>query len=168
MPTRRRIPLVDLRSRMRTAPVSQSPIGPNGPRPDAFPPRTSTRRCHGRWLPGLAMLAALGSSATLWAQETKPAAAEGSLGASAAGSPAAAPLARYFPKENLIFYTEFSGLDAHAEAWNKTAAYKMLTETPLGEMLEQVGTQLLDKLLSYSQGRKVDGKDIIALLKHVA
>src|SRR5262245_6708059 len=109
VPTRRRIPLVDLRSSMRTAPVRQSPIGPNGPRRDGFPPRTSTRRSSGRWLSRLAMLAALASPATLWAQGTKAPAAGGSLGASPAGSGSAAPLARYFPKENLIVYFELSG-----------------------------------------------------------
>ncbi len=105
------------------------------------------------------------SPATLWAQETPAPTAGGSLGAGSAG---VTPLARYFPKDNLIFYFEFSGVDAHADAWNKTAAYKMLTETPLGEMLEEVGAQLLDKGLSYSPGHKLDGKQIITLLKHAA
>ena len=82
------------------------------------------------------MLVGLASPASLWAQETKVPAAGGSLARPAASGPT--PLARYFPKENLIFYFEFSGLDAHASTWNKTAAYKMLTETPLGEMLEEV------------------------------
>ena len=54
-------------------------------------------------------------------------------------------LARYVPKDNLIFYIEFDGLDAHAEAWQKTAAYKMLNNTPLGVMLEEVAAQLLEK-----------------------
>jgi len=35
----------------------------------------------------------------------------------------------------LIFYVDFDGLDAHAEAWQKTAAYRMLNQTPLGVML---------------------------------
>ncbi len=145
--------------------MRQSPIGPNGPRRDELPPRTSSHRWSGWRLPCLAVVAALGSPATLWAQETKTPAAGESLGASSAG---ATPLARYFPKDNLIFYFEFSGVDAHADAWNKTAAYKMLTETPLGDMLEEVGTQLLDKALSYAPGHKLDGKEIIALWKHAA
>src|SRR5579875_103423 len=153
---------------MRTAPVRQSPIGPNGPRRDGLPPRASTRRCHGRWLSGLAMLAALGSSATLWAQETKSAAPGGSLGASASRPTGTTPLARYFPKEHLVFYYEFSGLDAHADAWNKTAAYKMLTETPLGEMLETVSAQLAEKLLSYVPGNRLNGKDAVTLVEHAA
>jgi hypothetical protein len=112
------------------------------------------------------MLAALASPATLWAQGTKAPAAGGSLGASPAGSGSAAPLARYFPKENLIVYLELSGLDAHTDAWNKTAAYKMLTETPLGEMLGEVGAQLLDKVLSYAPGHKLNGQEILTLFKH--
>ena len=141
--------------------MRQSPIGPNGPRRDVLPPRTSTRRPGGRWLPCLAMLAALASPASLWAQR------EGAGRRRARRLPAAAtPLARYFPKDNLIFYVEFSGLDAHADAWNKTAAYKILTETPLGEMLEAVGAQLLDKALSYMPGHKLSGADIIALMEH--
>src|SRR5262249_5524839 len=44
-------------------------------------------------------------------------------------------LARFVPKENLICYVEFAGLDSHSEAWNNTAASKMLRDTTLGEML---------------------------------
>ena len=83
---------------------------------------------------------------------------------SAGWTAGARPLARYFPKDNLVFYFEFSGVDAHADAWNKTAAYKMLTETPLGAMLEEVGAQLMDKMLSYSPGHRLDGKDYVALI----
>jgi hypothetical protein len=145
--------------------VRQSPIGPNGPRRDGLPPRTSSRRWGGRWLPCLAVAAALGSPATLWAQETTTPAAGGSLAASSTAAPS---LARYFPKDNLVFYFEFSGVDAHADAWNKTAAYKMLTETPLGEMLEAVGAQLVDKVVSNVPGHKLDGKDFVVLWKHAA
>ncbi len=52
---------------------------------------------------------------------------------------------RFVPRDNLILYVDFDGLDAHAEAWQKTAAYKMLNQTPLGVMLEEVAAQLLDK-----------------------
>ncbi len=142
--------------------MPQSPIGPDGPRRAGFPPRTSTRRPGGRWLAGLAILAALASPASLWAQQEK----EPAAGSSSAPPGGATPLARYFPKDHLIMYLEFSGLDAHADAWNKTAAYKMLTETPLGEMLEEVSAQLMDKGLSYIPGHKLSGADIVALTKH--
>jgi hypothetical protein len=103
------------------------------------------------------MLAALGWPASLPAQETKVATPAGST-----------PLGRYFPKEDLIVYLEFSGLDAHADAWSKTAAHKMLTDTTLGEVFEEVGTQLLDKALSYVPGHKLGGKEIVTLLEHAA
>src|SRR5262249_10615692 len=67
-----------------------------------------------------------------------------------------------------IFYFESAGLDAHTDAWTKSAAYKMLTETPLGEMLEAVGTQLLDKAISYVPDARLGSKDVIALMKHAA
>ena len=31
------------------------------------------------------------------------------------------------------------GLDAHADAWQKTAAYKLLNDTKLGALLEDLG-----------------------------
>ncbi len=112
------------------------------------------------------MLAALAAPAGLRAQETKTPASEGSAGTSLGNPSGTLPLARYFPKENLIVYVELSGLDAHADAWQKTAAYKMLTETPLGEMLEEVGTQLLDKVLSFAPGHRFTGAEIITLTKY--
>ncbi len=142
--------------------MPQSPIGPDGPRRAGFPPRTSTRRPGGRWLAGLAILAALASPASLWAQQEK----EPAAGSSSAPPGGATPLARYFPKDHLIMYLEFSGLDAHADAWSKTAACKMLTETPLGEMLEEVSAQLMDKGLSFIPGHKLSGADIVAVTKH--
>lgn len=67
------------------------------------------------------------------------------------------PLARYVPKNHLYLYLASDGLDAHADAWKKTAAYRMLNETPLGEMLTAVATQLADKALAFSPNRKLSG-----------
>jgi len=78
------------------------------------------------------------------------------------------PLSRFVPKENLIFYMEFAGVDAHSESWKNTAAYKMLNETPLGEMLEQVAGQLLEKALSFVPDHKLSGAEIVTLSKHAA
>ncbi len=108
------------------------------------------------------MLAAVGSPASLWAQEEPAPAADSSQSAPTA----ATPLAKYFPRDGLIIYVEFSGLDAHADAWTKTAASKILTETPTGEMLEAVGSQLLDKGLSFLPGHKLSGADLMALMEH--
>jgi hypothetical protein len=77
------------------------------------------------------------------------------------------PLARYVPGDDLKLYVEMDGLDAHADAWKKTAAYKMLNETPLGSMLEEVVAQLAEHSLSKSaKGVRPTGTDIIAILKH--
>ena len=58
----------------------------------------------------------------------------------------AAPLARYFPKQDLAVYAEFDGLDTHGELWRKTAAYRLLNETPTGAMLESVLVQLAGRI----------------------
>ncbi len=87
----------------------------------------------------------------------------------AAAPPAdTSPLVRYVPKEDLAFYFEFSGLEGHAVAWQKTAAYRMLNETPLGLMLEDLGTQLADKALALRPGRLLSGAEIVAIVKHMA
>ena len=72
------------------------------------------------------------------------------------------------PRDNLIFYVDFDGLDAHVEAWQKTAAYKMLNQTPLGVMLEEVASQLLDKGLESVTNRKLSGAETITLVKLMA
>ncbi len=56
--------------------------------------------------------------------------------------------ARFIPKENLLLYVEYQGLDAQAEAWSKTAASKILNTTTTGVMLEDVANQLIEKLLT--------------------
>jgi hypothetical protein len=76
-------------------------------------------------------------------------------------------LGRYVPRENLVFYVQFDGLDAHADAWQKTAAYRMLNSTPLGVMLEEVAAQLLENLLSRSPDRKLTGAEVVKLVKAV-
>ena len=82
--------------------------------------------------------------------------------------PDTSPLARYVPKDDLILYFEFSGLDAHAAAWQKTAAYRMLNETPLGAMLEDLGTQIADKALGLRPAPKLSGAEVITIIKHMA
>jgi len=75
------------------------------------------------------------------------------------------PLARYFPRENLVAYVECVGLDQKEAAWHKTAAYKILTETTTGEMLDAMAVQLADKALSYRPNHKVGGSDLVGLFK---
>jgi len=76
------------------------------------------------------------------------------------------PLSRFVPGENLVFYLEFAGVDSHAAAWNETACHKMLTETPLGEMIEEVSGQLLDKALAFVPNHKLTGPEMVTLVKH--
>ena len=62
----------------------------------------------------------------------------------AAGSKLA-PLARYVPREGLFFLLEFDGLDAHADAWHRSSAYKLLTGTKLGTLLENLAAQGIEQ-----------------------
>jgi hypothetical protein len=122
----------------------------------------SARGVSTRWL--LVMLAVLIVPEKLPAQT----AATKSETAAQAEPAIVVPLGRYVPKENLIVYVEFAGLNAHNEAWKKTAACKMLYDTPLGGMLEEVSAQLLDKVLSIVPDKKVTGAEIVTLFKNAA
>ena len=166
------VPIPIRRPSKRTAHVRQSQIGSLGrsshaPSPPASSPaRTSARR----WVPVLALAVLLGPwTATGLRAQTSQGDTQGDKAKIApAGAADARPLARYVPKDNLIFYAEFTGLDAHAEAWKKTAAYKMLNQTPLGVMLEEVAAQLLDKGMGFLPNRKLSGTDMVKLVKSVA
>ena len=56
------------------------------------------------------------------------------------------PLASFVPEKNLLFLIEWDGLARHSKEWNATAAYKMLTETSLGKMLQETLTQAVQEL----------------------
>ncbi len=123
-----------------------------------------------RWLPALALTLLGGFGAATGARAQAPPAGSASE-PTAAAQPAATsitPLPRFVPRDNLILYVDFDGLDAHAEAWQKTAAYKMLNQTPLGVMLEEVAAQLLDKALESVPNRKLSGAEIVTLVKLMA
>ncbi len=77
-------------------------------------------------------------------------------------------LARYAPKDNLLFYLEYQGLDAHAEAWKKTAAYKILNETTTGAMLEDLAAQLIAKIPMPPPQPSRTGPESVAMIKHLA
>ena len=53
-------------------------------------------------------------------------------------------LASYVPRQDLLLYLEFRGLDAHAGAWQKTAACRLLSETKLGTLLEDMAIQAIE------------------------
>ena len=65
-------------------------------------------------------------------------------------------------------YIEFAGLDAHEAAWKNSAAFKMLTGTTIGEVLEAVSEQLLEKAVSFIPGHRLSGSDIVKLAKYSA
>ena len=108
---------------------------------------------------------------TVGASQTKPDAAPEPA---KAGKPAAAvgpvdssPLARYVARDGLVLYAEFAGLDANADAWKKTAAYRMLTSTSLGAMLEEVGAQVLDRVLQNAPNRKLNGAELVTVIEQM-
>ena len=67
----------------------------------------------------------------------------------AGGSPAVAQeappsLARYAPADDLIFLFEYQGLGDHREAWEATATYRLLHETELGELVDDLLRQFIE------------------------
>jgi hypothetical protein len=80
--------------------------------------------------------------------------------------PDTSPLSRFVPKENLVTYLEFAGLDSHEAAWKNTASYKILNDTTFGEVLGAVSEQLLEKVLSFVPGHRLSGSEIVGLVKH--
>ena len=103
---------------------------------------------------GLA-LAATASGQAPAARETKPGPAD-----------AGAKLARYVPREDLIVYLEFAGIDAHAEAWRKTAAHELLNGTTLGALLTDMARQVADQVGGVGPDRAIRGSEILALVEH--
>ena len=78
-------------------------------------------------------------------------------------------LARYVPRRGLVFYLEFDGVDAHAAGWHESAAYKLLVDTKLGALLEDLGVQTLDLVqASLPADRRAKGLDLVDVLKRVA
>src|SRR5262249_39265561 len=64
---------------------------------------------------------------------------------------------------------EFEGLDAHAAAWKNTAASKLLTETRLGALLEDLGTQVIGAAQQSVPPRdRIPANDYLTLMKHGA
>ena len=73
------------------------------------------------------------------------------------------------PRQDLLFYLEFDGVDAHATAWRATSAYKLLNETKLGVLLEDLASQGLELAQqSVAPANRIKGAEVVALLKHMA
>jgi hypothetical protein len=77
-------------------------------------------------------------------------------------------LARFVPSDGLILLLEHNGFGARPDAWRNTAAYKMLNETPLGAMLEDITVQIADRAIQATPGVPVTGKEAVSLLVHLA
>jgi prepilin-type processing-associated H-X9-DG protein len=77
-------------------------------------------------------------------------------------------LARYVPRQDLIFLLEFDGLSSHSSAWRKSAAYKLFNETKLGVLVEDLATQGIDLLAGMMRGdARPKGSDVVEQLKRI-
>ena len=79
----------------------------------------------------------------------------------------AQPLGRYIPAEGLAALVEHAGFDAHPQAWKGTALYRMLNETSLGAMLEDILSQVADQGFRAAQRAPLSGKELVGLLSHL-
>ncbi len=61
------------------------------------------------------------------------------------------------PRQGLAGYLEFDGLDAHPAAWKGSAAYKLLNETKLGALIEDIVSQVVVQSQSQIQPADVIG-----------
>jgi prepilin-type processing-associated H-X9-DG protein len=83
--------------------------------------------------------------------------------------PSKSSLARFVPRQDLVFLLEFDGLDAHAAAWKNSAAYKLLNETKLGALLEDMARQGIGLTRqSTFQASELKPAEIIEVVKHAA
>jgi prepilin-type processing-associated H-X9-DG protein len=81
---------------------------------------------------------------------------------------ARASLARYVPKPDLIYYAEFEGVEAHVDAWKRSAAYRLLNETKLGALVEDLARQGLELAQqSTPPDKRIPPDLMIGLVKHV-
>jgi Protein of unknown function (DUF1559) len=100
---------------------------------------------------------------------SSPARAQGSRPPARAAGADSASLARYVPGQDLFFYLEFDGLNAHPGAWHGSAAFKLLNDTKLGALIEDLtsqGIELAQK--SIPQARRLKGAEVVGMLKNAA
>ena len=67
----------------------------------------------------------------------------GAVRSPASAQDAAPPLARYAPADDLTFLFEYQGLGAHREAWDATAFARLLHETELGDLVDDLLRQFI-------------------------
>jgi hypothetical protein len=94
-------------------------------------------------------------------------ASEGSSSMQVQQSKLDGPLARYIPRRELAFYLEFDGLDAHAAAWRASALYKLLNETKLGALLEDLAAQAIEVAeRSTPADKRLVSAEVLEAFKH--
>jgi prepilin-type processing-associated H-X9-DG protein len=81
-------------------------------------------------------------------------------------------LAKYIPGEDLFFYAENGGLAEHEAAWKKTAAYRVLAEAGVGDMLKELVSQSLAQIPAQApegaNAYPLDGAQTAAILESLA
>ncbi len=78
-------------------------------------------------------------------------------------------LSHYVPHQDLLSYLEFDGLNAHQAAWRASAAQKLLNDTKLGMLLEDLATQYLEvSQQGAPPDRRARSADVLAAIKLAA
>jgi len=73
------------------------------------------------------------------------------------------------PRQDLFGYLEFEGLEAHQKAWRGSASYKLLNDTKLGALLEDLAAQGIEMYQASAPAEKrVKPADVIETVKYVA
>ena len=73
------------------------------------------------------------------------------------------------PRADLLFLLEFDGLDAHRDAWKRSSVCKLLNETKLGALLEDLSLQAIEVFQeSVPAEQRIKGVDTVNLLKQIA
>ncbi|WP_246196567.1 DUF1559 domain-containing protein [Aquisphaera giovannonii] len=76
---------------------------------------------------------------------------------------------RYFPQKDLIAYFDFEGLDAHGDAWKQTSAQKLLNDTKLGALLEDLAGQVVGLAQKDTpEDKRMPADTYLALVKRAA
>ena len=82
---------------------------------------------------------------------------------------AAAPLAARAAAGSVALSGISTGLDAHPTPGTRSAAYRLLNETKLGSLLEDLGVQAIEILQeTVPPTKRINGVDIVKLVKQVA
>ena len=85
------------------------------------------------------------------------------------GLESAPSMASHVPRKDLLLYFEFKGLDAQAQRWQKTAAYRLLSDTKLGVLLEDIAIQAVEIYQETAQNiARIKGVDAVLALKRIA